>query len=128
MPFPALRFPLLSSAGAVALFCFAAACSSEDGGNGAQSVPGPTSNAAAPDAGGDDSAVSPEPTDIVFGDDAQFAARTCTLTMRYSGAASSVKIAGEFSGWEAGAVAMTKNGSAFEATLSPSATFEAGKL
>ena len=59
----------------------------------------------------------PEPTDIVFADDAKFAARACTLTMKYSGSGSTVKIAGEFSGWESGAVTMTKNDSAFEATL-----------
>ena len=91
-------------------------------------MPGPTTNPSSPDAGGPDSAVSPEPTDIVFADDAKFAARACTLTMKYSGSGSTVKIAGEFSGWESGAVTMTKNGGAFEATLSPSATLEAGKL
>ena len=132
MPSSILRFPLrapLLSAGAVALFCVVAACSSEDGGNEAQSVPGPTSNPGSPDGGdGADANVSPEPTDIVFADDAKFAARACTLTMKYTGNAGTVKIAGEHTGWEAGAIAMTKNGNTFEATIAPSATAEGGKL
>lgn len=122
---PALRFVVVVVAALVTLA--GAACSSGPDANEAPSVPGPDSGSPTTDAGTGD-AVSPEPTDIVFGDAAKFAARACTLTMKYSGAAGSVKIAGEFSGWEAGAVTMTKNGSAFEATLSPSATLEAGKL
>lgn len=127
MPFPPPRFPL-AAALAAGLLSLAAACSSEDGGNDAKSVPGPTSNPSATDDGGVDAAVSPEPTDITFGDGAKFAPRACALTMKYAGAGSTVKIAGEFTGWESGAVTMTKNGGTFEATLEPSATLEAGKL
>src|SRR5687767_9329388 len=127
MPFPALRFPLVT-ASAVVVLSLAAACSSEDAGNGATSVPGPTTNPSTADGGETDGAVSPQPTDIEFGDGAKFAARACTVTLKYSGAAGAVKIAGEFTNWESGAIAMTKNGSTFEATLSPSASVEAGKL
>jgi neopullulanase len=119
------RFTLISAG--LAIFTLAAACSSEDSAERRAAPPGPDSGSAAPDSGSE-GGPGPEETDIVFGEGATFAARSCTLTLRHAAGPGSVKIAGEFTGWETGAIAMTNSGSSFEVTLAPGPELEAGKL
>lgn len=121
---------LLSSvlAGAVVL----AACSSDDDANRNNTSPdGPDSgkigNNQDGGSSGDGDGGKVE-TDIVFGEGTSFQKRDCTLTVKWEGGGSDVKIAGEFTSWEKGPLPMTKNGSAFEITLSPGANLEGGKL
>jgi glycosidase len=71
-------------------------------------------------------------SELVFGNDATFQPRDCTVTLRYSGAANNVRLAGEFTNWEQGAITLQKRNGAFEVTLSPGAqtqgtTLEPGK-
>jgi len=67
-------------------------------------------------------------TDIVFGDGTMFQTRDCTLTIRWEGGGTDVKIAGEFTSWADGALSMTKSGNAHEILLSPGAGLVGGQL
>lgn len=69
-----------------------------------------------------------EETEIVFGSDVAFAKRSCSLTLRFDGAAGEVKLASEITDWAAGMLPMTKSGSSFEITIAPSAKVKAGEL
>ncbi len=116
----------------VAVFLFAgvgsiAACSSDGGGDPKNAPDGPDSGKIGDDAGTNPDGAKEE-TDIVFDDGTTFAKRDCTLTVRYDGPGSDVKLAGEFTNWEKAPIALTKNGSAFETTLSPSDTLKGGVL
>lgn len=69
-----------------------------------------------------------EETDILFGSDVTFEKRSCSLTVRFDGAASEVKLAGEFTDWDKGWLSMSKSGGSFEVTIAPSAKVKAGEL
>ncbi len=69
-----------------------------------------------------------EETEITFGAGAVFQKRDCTFTVKFDGAANSVRLAGEFTDWEAKALTMTKVGGSFQTTIAPGPNVEAGKL
>ena len=110
------------------LVSIAAACSSskdEDPASPALNGPDsstPTVDASAPGDGGK------EETEIVFDKSTTFGKRACTLTVRYAGAGTEVKLAGEFTDWATGALPMTKTASGFELTLQPSGKLQGGIL
>ena len=103
-----LLLPLLAS-GAVALV----ACSSSSDSIGSQ--------------GAEAIEDAPSEATISLGADLAYADRDCGLTVRWTGNASTVAIAGEWSGWEQIQLTPSGNG-AFETTLAPSATLRAGEL
>lgn len=103
------------------------ACGADDGDKSLATPEGPRTNKIGDDAGGLDPDGGKIGTDIVFPDGAAFEKRSCAVTLRWEGSASDVKIAGEFTGWETGALPLTKNGSAFEITLNPGPMLVGGK-
>jgi glycosidase len=119
---------LLACSASLAIASGAIACS-DDGAAPSLAIPdGPDSGRI----GGDDGGTSPEggkiETDVVFPGGTTFEARACSVTIRWQGSASDVKIAGEFTGWADGALPMAKSGGAFEITLAPGAALAGGKL
>lgn len=70
----------------------------------------------------------PVETDIVFGEDAAFESRDCTLTVRWEGGGSDVWLAGELTGWEDAPLPLTNKGGAHELTLSPGGGVVGGEL
>ena len=78
--------------------------------------------------GQDDGGPAVEPTEIVFGPAAAFAKRACTLTIRYEGAGSDVRMAGEFTDWGANPRPLAKTSSGFEIPLEPDAILQGGSL
>lgn len=105
----------------------AAACSSSDEEAAATPTPGLEAGAPQPEGGpGPDG--GKEETEIVFDKSTSFGKRACTLTLRVSDPANEVKLAGEFTDWQNGALPMTKTASGFELTLSPSAKLQGGIL
>ena len=122
-----MKLPLLASA--LVTLGIVAACSSEDERSNATTPPGPDSGKIGD---GDGGTTNPdggkEETDIVFADGTTFAKRDCTLTIRWAGGGTDVKIAGEFTSWATSPLALTKTGSGHEITLSPGPTLEGGKL
>jgi neopullulanase len=63
----------------------------------------------------------------VFPDGTTFAKRSCDVTLRYAGSAGSVKVAGEFTGWQNAPIAMTAGTGGFETTLRSGPLLEPGK-
>lgn len=116
--------------GSIALVLLAAlgACSSDDERAERATPSGPDSGKIGDGDGGSRADGGEVETDIVFGDDASFAKRDCTLTVRWEGGGGDVKLAGEFTGWASGALPMTEAGGAHAITLSPGAGLEGGKL
>jgi glycosidase len=110
------------------------ACSSDTDPASRPSPPGPDSGkVGTKEDGGRDPEDPNRPkieTDIVLPAETRFDKRDCTVTVRWEGGGSDVKIAGEFTtpAWENGPLPMTKNGSVHEITIAPSATVEAGKI
>lgn len=125
-PSPRLLATALLSLGACVL---PAACS--DNGDAASERPdpgGPVVGTPRED-GGTPGPELPGTTDITFPEGTTFAKRSCDVTLRFAGNAGSVKVAGEFTGWEANALPMTKNASgAFELVLRPGTGLEPGGL
>jgi neopullulanase len=105
----------------------AAACSSSEGEDAAPATPLAEAGAP-PGEGGATADGGKEETEIVFDKSTTFGKRACTLTLRVSDPASEVKLAGEFTDWQNGALPMTKTASGFELTLSPSAQLQGGIL
>ncbi len=109
-----------------------AACGSSDVGDSSP----PTSNERVPEAGTSldggtttaDGQAPREETSIVFEKSVAFSKRACSLTLRVAGPGNDVRLAGEFTDWEAGALPLTKAASGFEITLSPSAKLQGGIL
>lgn len=118
-------FALLALVTTVAL----AACSSSDD-DATAAQPTPVGNEGGTPQG--DAQGNPdggrESTEIEFDKSATFGKRSCSLTLRYSGAGNEVKLAGELTDWQNGALPMTKTGSGFELTIAPSAKAQGGIL
>jgi glycosidase len=86
-----------------------AACSDNgDASTTARPDPGGPVVGAPRDGGAPEEPVPPGTTDITFAAGTTFAKRSCDVVLRYAGNASSVKVAGEFTSWEAGALSMTR--------------------
>lgn len=115
---PAPRsFAILGLLGALATATLGAACS--DNGDATRERPdpgGPVVATPREDAGVEEP-IDPATTDITFPAGTTFASRSCDVTLRFTGNASSVKVAGEFTSWGAGALPMTKSGGGFELVL-----------
>lgn len=105
----------------------AAACSSSNEEGTAATPPAPEAGTPQID-GGTTPDGGKEETEIVFDENTAFGKRSCTLTVRVADPANEVKLAGEFTGWESGALPMTKTASGFELTLNPSAKLQGGIL
>jgi glycosidase len=107
----------------------ASACSSSgpSGPNGDVFGP-PDGGSPAQDGGDTTSDGGKQETDIVFDPSTTFAKRDCSLTLSWSGSASDVKLAGEFTDWATSPLTMTQGGSGFSITLQPSPTLTAGQL
>ena len=103
-----LVLPLLAS-GLVAM----AACSS-------------TSDRVANQGANDTSNGGAAETTIALGANVAFAQRDCTLTVRYTGNATTVQIAGEFNAWQP--LTMDAKNGGFETTLAPSSALAGGAL
>ena len=123
---PSFALACLVAAGLVA---WGSGCAS-DGDTDTRPTPdGPDSGKVGQDDGGPgDTDPGKVETDIVFDDGTTFQKRDCTLTVRWEGGGSDVKIAGEFTSWADGALSMTKNGDAHEIVLSPGANLVGGQL
>lgn len=67
-------------------------------------------------------------TEIAFDASASCAKRDCSLTLSFASSATEVKLAGEFTNWDQGALPMTKGPSGFSITLQPDASTQPGKL
>lgn len=102
----------------------------DEAGAGGSGNPGtPDGSDSLPDAGPDATPLEPRTSSVItFEPSARFAARECTLTVRFQGNARSVRIAGEFTNWATDARPLTRNGDAFEITLEPTATLKPGEL
>lgn len=105
----------------------AAACSSSNDDDGAAPTPLPEAGSPQVDGGANPDG-GKEETEIVFDKSTTFGKRACTLTLRVTDPAGEVKLAGEFTDWQNGALPMTKTASGFEVTLSPSAKLQGGIL
>ena len=112
----------------VALVACSAACSSDNGDADRPTPDGPASGKIGEDGGSVDPDGGKIETDIVFAEGTAFEKRACTLTVRWTGGGSDVKLAGEFTGWAASPLPMAKNGSAHEITLAPGANLVGGQL
>jgi len=128
-----MRFVGSTSFSAVAAIAIAGGCAAS--GNDAAPTPanpdGGTTNVAPPDgdaAAGANAADAGGVTDIAFAPSTTFEKRDCTFVLRYTGTATEVKLAGEFTDWQNGAVTLTKTNGAFETTLSPGGALTAGDL
>jgi len=79
---------------------------------------------AGPDQGKQDGGGNPSAEDILPGGaTATWAKRGCTYTVKYfAPGASKVLLAGSFTNWDKGAIAMTKKGSTWETTITPNGT------
>lgn len=101
------------------------ACSTGDGSGHGDNF-GPPDGGENIDGGG--SEAGPQPTDIVFGSDVTFAKRSCSVTIQSGAGPTSVKVAGEFTGWAANPIALSSAGGGFEVTLAPGPNLTAGNL
>lgn len=70
----------------------------------------------------------PPSTDITFPEGTTFGKRDCTLTLTFDGSASDVKLAGEFTSWQNGALSLNKTGNGYSITLAPGPALSAGQL
>lgn len=107
------------------------ACAADDGGgiNGdSYGAPDGSTRKDGGDPGGDGGLPPKEESDLSFPEGTVFTRRDCTLTLTFTGAASDVKLAGEFTNWETGALPLTKVSSGYAVTLSPSAELPGGQL
>jgi glycosidase len=123
----AAALPLFFTVLASVLATSAVACSSSKDEDPSATPPGaeagaPTEEAGATTDGGK------EETEIVFDKSTTFGKRACSLTVRYAGPGTEVKLAGEFTDWQNGALPMTKTATGFELTLQPSAKLQGGIL
>jgi glycosidase len=96
-----------------------AACSSSPDEGARPDIGGPVSRD--PDGGIGSEAGTPE-TEIRFPDGARFQDRSCSVALRFEGTANEVLVAGEFTGWQASARTMAKNGTTFTITIDPEPT------
>ncbi|MDB4935950.1 MAG: Periplasmic alpha-amylase [Labilithrix sp.] len=119
--------PLLITVVASLLGTSAAACSSSKDEDPAATPPGIEAGGPAVD-GGEAPDGGKEQTEIVFDKSTTFGKRECSLTVRYAGGGNEVKLAGEFTDWQNGALPMTKTATGFELTLQPSAKLQGGIL
>lgn len=67
-------------------------------------------------------------TSIDVPDDLAIEPRACSLTLRWEGGGSDVKLAGDFTSWADNAIAFRKVGGVHEVTLEPSASLQPGRL
>ena len=67
-------------------------------------------------------------TEIALDSSGTCAERDCTVTLTYTGSASQVLLASEFTNWAQGALPMTQSGQSFSVTVGPSASVTAGIL
>ncbi len=125
------RFPSLLS-GLISLVVtayVAAACSTNGDAPGGSPDPGGPVVRPTNDGGVEETDGGPTPpTDIVFPEGTTFTKRSCDLTLRFSGSAGSVKVAGEFTGWASSPVPMTSVTGGFETTLRAGPLLEGGKV